>query len=239
MSKQQAFFEKLSVYLHPGEQLLDTGYAEETSHDLARIVLAGLAPTSASKFVVGLTHNRLMLLLDNLATKVVKPKDTDNIFIHDIAHIEITPKRGSTKASFILRNGKKRSFLFYNYSGGDRNEQQNLLGKLQGMLQEGTQAQQPAPPLPRQPNTLGGAGQSAPEPPAYHRAQASALPQPCPGNPPRACPACGQQCAPDDKFCEMCGAPLQKAKPRFCPQCGRETRPGAKFCGGCGFALQR
>lgn len=255
MSKQQSISATLSGYLQPGEQLLGSAYAEESSHDLARIALAGLSPSSASKFMVGLTANRVMLHLDNLGTKMVKPKDTDNIFLHDIAHLEFTPKRHSVKASFILRNGKKRSFQFLNHPGDNVSAARSLLETLQGMLQ-GAGPQQSAY-APRQARP---AAAVAPEPPPCRPAQPTpprpvpprptaqpAPPRPEPRMPPRpgpsagssACPACGHQCTPEDRFCEMCGAPVQQAGPKFCPQCGRQTRANAKFCGGCGCPLQR
>ena len=45
-----------------------------------------------------------------------------------------------------------------------------------------------------------------------------------------ACPACGAENSAALKFCESCGAPLEKT----CPHCGRPVSANAAFCGHCG-----
>ncbi len=47
------------------------------------------------------------------------------------------------------------------------------------------------------------------------------------------CPNCSTENAPDSKFCENCGKPLDSA----CPNCGKPVTPGAKFCRNCGYNL--
>jgi class 3 adenylate cyclase len=44
------------------------------------------------------------------------------------------------------------------------------------------------------------------------------------------CPVCNHENRPGAKFCEECGAPLE----RQCSSCGAELRPTAKFCDECG-----
>ena len=48
------------------------------------------------------------------------------------------------------------------------------------------------------------------------------------------CPECGQP-AGTGKFCGSCGAPLG---PAACPQCGAQNSPGQRFCGECGTKIQ-
>jgi class 3 adenylate cyclase/tetratricopeptide (TPR) repeat protein len=48
-----------------------------------------------------------------------------------------------------------------------------------------------------------------------------------------ACPSCGRQALPGERFCGQCGAPLA----RVCPSCGAENPPDHRFCGSCGTAL--
>lgn len=254
MAKLQDMYQTLSGYLQPGEELLVVASAEEATHDLARVALAGLAPSTASRFMVGLSSGRLMLLLDNLGTKLVKAKSTDNIPLQEIVQLDFTPKRHTVKASLLLRNGKKRSFRFQNHPADNVAAAQEMMQTLQGLLQGGAAAPRPqqqaapaAPPPPYRP------AQPQPRPsqprPAQPRPAPQAPPPPAQPAQPRpnprasqgacACRACGHQAGPEDKFCEMCGVAIQQAGPKFCPQCGREARPGAKFCGGCGAAMQR
>ncbi|HET7009216.1 MAG TPA: adenylate/guanylate cyclase domain-containing protein [Anaerolineales bacterium] len=47
------------------------------------------------------------------------------------------------------------------------------------------------------------------------------------------CPNCSFRNAPDARFCENCGQPLE----RSCPNCGQATSAGARFCRHCGFDL--
>ena len=47
------------------------------------------------------------------------------------------------------------------------------------------------------------------------------------------CPKCQFENPDDNRFCEGCGAPLDKT----CPSCGHANRPNARFCGGCGIEL--
>ena len=47
------------------------------------------------------------------------------------------------------------------------------------------------------------------------------------------CPKCHFDNPDDNRFCEGCGAPLD----RTCFACGHANRPRAKFCGGCGIEL--
>jgi hypothetical protein len=49
------------------------------------------------------------------------------------------------------------------------------------------------------------------------------------------CAACGEGVAPDDAFCDGCGAP-QQPQPA-CATCGEENRSGARFCRKCGAGL--
>jgi predicted ATPase/class 3 adenylate cyclase len=48
------------------------------------------------------------------------------------------------------------------------------------------------------------------------------------------CAACGRECRGDARFCDGCGAPLE----RSCAGCGRALRPEARFCDGCGRPLE-
>jgi len=45
------------------------------------------------------------------------------------------------------------------------------------------------------------------------------------------CPACGCQNREGTRFCQECGAKLDRA---FCVACGGALTPGARFCGACG-----
>jgi class 3 adenylate cyclase/tetratricopeptide (TPR) repeat protein len=47
------------------------------------------------------------------------------------------------------------------------------------------------------------------------------------------CPTCQAENPDANRFCEQCGAALE----RRCPQCGEPLRPGARFCGACGHRL--
>jgi hypothetical protein len=47
------------------------------------------------------------------------------------------------------------------------------------------------------------------------------------------CAACGAQNDSDSRFCDSCGAPLN----RVCPSCGADNDADARFCDGCGTAL--
>jgi hypothetical protein len=47
------------------------------------------------------------------------------------------------------------------------------------------------------------------------------------------CPSCGKPTA-SGKFCEACGAPLDK---RLCPSCGAKNSMAARFCNTCGTKL--
>ncbi|MCL4464566.1 MAG: zinc ribbon domain-containing protein [Chloroflexi bacterium] len=48
------------------------------------------------------------------------------------------------------------------------------------------------------------------------------------------CPACGQTCSGEARFCSHCGRPLAL----FCPQCGRPCGGDENFCGKCGTPLR-
>ena len=47
------------------------------------------------------------------------------------------------------------------------------------------------------------------------------------------CPRCQCENSDDNRFCEGCGAPLDKT----CSSCGHANRSNARFCGGCGIEL--
>jgi uncharacterized membrane protein YvbJ len=47
------------------------------------------------------------------------------------------------------------------------------------------------------------------------------------------CSNCGENNAPDRKFCGECGAPLA----RVCARCGSTNAVTAKFCGECGASI--
>ena len=47
------------------------------------------------------------------------------------------------------------------------------------------------------------------------------------------CPRCQFENPDDNRFCEGCGASLDKS----CSSCGHANRPNARFCGGCGIEL--
>ena len=47
------------------------------------------------------------------------------------------------------------------------------------------------------------------------------------------CPGCGTENEPEGRFCDACGASLD----RPCPSCGSANRTGARFCKSCGTAL--
>ena len=49
----------------------------------------------------------------------------------------------------------------------------------------------------------------------------------------RRCPACGDENDANARFCDGCGAALQ----RDCASCGTVNAPDARFCDGCGAAL--
>jgi class 3 adenylate cyclase len=48
-----------------------------------------------------------------------------------------------------------------------------------------------------------------------------------------ACPRCGRENAPGDRFCGSCGAELAQE----CPSCGTSNPPGSSFCRACGAQL--
>jgi hypothetical protein len=48
------------------------------------------------------------------------------------------------------------------------------------------------------------------------------------------CPNCKATISETAKFCNNCGAKVEKV---ICPHCGLEVNPGAKFCGSCGKNL--
>lgn len=48
------------------------------------------------------------------------------------------------------------------------------------------------------------------------------------------CPSCGKPTA-SGKFCEACGAPLDK---KLCPNCGAKNSVSARFCNNCGTNLR-
>jgi class 3 adenylate cyclase/tetratricopeptide (TPR) repeat protein len=50
---------------------------------------------------------------------------------------------------------------------------------------------------------------------------------------PLACPSCGAEHAPDDRFCSSCGSSLRVT----CPSCGSDQPHSAAFCSSCGTAL--
>jgi predicted nucleic acid-binding Zn ribbon protein len=63
-----------------------------------------------------------------------------------------------------------------------------------------------------------------------------------------ACPSCGSEVTPGQKFCPECGTKLGVASPppqapqtspplKRCPQCNAELEPGLKFCTECGFPV--
>ena len=52
--------------------------------------------------------------------------------------------------------------------------------------------------------------------------------------PPWTCPACGEENAPEMRFCSQCGAP----RPRVCPRCGAALKNDARYCGMCGEKLR-
>jgi hypothetical protein len=60
-----------------------------------------------------------------------------------------------------------------------------------------------------------------------------------------ACPSCGSEVTPGQKFCPECGTKLGAAPPtpqtppplKRCPQCGAELGPDLKFCTECGFPV--
>ncbi len=49
------------------------------------------------------------------------------------------------------------------------------------------------------------------------------------------CTSCGYVNPPATKFCQECGAKLEKAVKIFCTSCGAEIAPGIRFCGECGM----
>ena len=53
------------------------------------------------------------------------------------------------------------------------------------------------------------------------------------------CPACGAKNGKQAKFCQECGAQLEKPAPavNVCPSCGAVNEEGAKFCCECGAKL--
>lgn len=54
------------------------------------------------------------------------------------------------------------------------------------------------------------------------------------------CPACGAKNGKQAKFCQECGAQLEKPQPapvNVCPACGAVNEEGAKFCVDCGAKL--
>lgn len=50
------------------------------------------------------------------------------------------------------------------------------------------------------------------------------------------CPSCGHPGHADARFCNQCGAAMQRTV--ACPGCRLEQLPGARFCSGCGAQLQ-
>lgn len=54
------------------------------------------------------------------------------------------------------------------------------------------------------------------------------------------CPVCKAEVSRSSKFCDKCGAPMDRSminpdKPvRLCPECGTEIPEDAAFCGNCG-----
>lgn len=53
------------------------------------------------------------------------------------------------------------------------------------------------------------------------------------------CNQCDAECSEQAKFCEQCGAKIEKEDEKIiCPQCGAECSAGAKFCEQCGAAFE-
>jgi class 3 adenylate cyclase len=50
-----------------------------------------------------------------------------------------------------------------------------------------------------------------------------------------ACPGCGTEVTPDQRFCMRCGTSLASAS---CPSCSAKAPAGARFCGQCGSPLE-
>ena len=50
------------------------------------------------------------------------------------------------------------------------------------------------------------------------------------------CAGCGEEIAPNSKFCIQCGAKVDREK--RCVRCGAKLVEGAKFCGKCGQKIQ-
>jgi predicted amidophosphoribosyltransferase len=53
------------------------------------------------------------------------------------------------------------------------------------------------------------------------------------------CPKCGTKNSEKARFCNSCGAELEKNPPpeRTCPSCGAKNEEGARFCNSCGVQL--
>ena len=94
---------------------------------------------------------------------------------------------------------------------------------------------QPVPPAP---------AESKPAPRPTQPVQTAAAPDTVnkpielPSQLPRAerCAGCGEEIAPNSKFCIQCGAKVDREK--RCVRCGAKLVEGAKFCGKCGQKIQ-
>ena len=51
------------------------------------------------------------------------------------------------------------------------------------------------------------------------------------------CPSCGAELAQGKKFCGVCGASVEAPTSKKCPKCGAECEPGVNFCEECGTKL--
>jgi hypothetical protein len=66
---------------------------------------------------------------------------------------------------------------------------------------------------------------SSPQPPASDRDDSV-----------QKCPSCGSEMAPNDRFCQNCGAKAAAVEKQFCANCGARYEAEAQFCIKCGKA---
>ena len=51
------------------------------------------------------------------------------------------------------------------------------------------------------------------------------------------CPTCGAENAAGERFCQICGVPLDRSAPATCPACGGANPVDALFCSSCGSQM--
>ncbi|MBM4287056.1 MAG: zinc ribbon domain-containing protein [Deltaproteobacteria bacterium] len=206
----------LTARLEPGETLLAMVNTREETHKLARVALAGVTPTSAAEYFMGLTPHRIILLFHNIFTGILKPRGVSGFGLHDIADASFEVGQGDARLIFLLRDGKNRLFICLDQPPGNLVQAQQFWGQLENLR--------------RQVGFQGAPGAAWPPPPLPQPRAVGSLPAGL------SCSGCGRAIPTGSRFCEHCGAPVAQV-PRQCPRCGHSPAPTARFCSRCGAPL--